>query len=56
MAFCMFPLNVVVEVDELNGTGDSVTVDLARSLICDYCFMIRSHCEGSICEDRSLKV
>ena len=55
MAFGMFPLDVVIEIDEVNGTRDSVAVDLAMSLICRYCSMIRCHCGGAIREGRTIQ-
>lgn len=55
MAFGMFALDVVVEIDEVDGTRDSVAVDLAMSLICRCCFMIRCHCGGAINGKKTLQ-
>lgn len=51
----MFALDVVIEIDEVNGTRDGVAVDLAMSLICYHCFTIRCHCRGAISEGKILQ-
>lgn len=55
MAFRMFALDVVIEIDEVNGTRDGVAVDLAMSLVCCCCVLIRCHCGVAISEVQILQ-